>query len=87
MDFQGMAPVSERGKKEGSSSNVVEARTPSAFGAPSAELSLGGLRPRRARFRFTRRRDDSQDGHRGQAQCQGRCEGKKSVAKKSAFLV
>ena len=72
MDFQGMDSGVRRGEERGPSSNVVEARAPSAFGAPSAELSLGGLRPRRARFRFTRRRDDSQDGQQEQGQCQGR---------------
>ena len=33
----------------------------SAIGAPSAELSLVGLRPRRARLRFTRRRHGNRD--------------------------
>jgi hypothetical protein len=32
-----------------------------AFGAPSAGLSLVGLRPRRAQLRFTRRAESSHD--------------------------
>ena len=86
VDFQGIAPVSEGGVQEGPRP-LVERGPRSAFGAPSAELSLGGLRPRRARFRFTRRRDDSQHDPRRQGQCRGIDESGKSVAKKWAFLV
>ena len=63
--------MSEGGKKEGPRPTSWKRGPQSAFGAPSAELSLGGLRPRRARFRFTRRRDDSQDGQQEQGQCHG----------------
>ena len=71
MDLQGMDSGVRRGKERGPSCNVVAARAPSAFGAPSAGLSLGGLRPRRARFRFTRPRDDSQNRRKQQGQSQG----------------
>lgn len=48
-----MAPVSKgREKKEPRERNP---QSPSAFGAPSARLSLIGLLPSRARLRFTRR--------------------------------
>ena len=43
----------------------------SALGAPSAELSLVGLRPRRARLRFTRRQQRNQTAN--EEQEQGRC--------------
>jgi hypothetical protein len=39
-----------------------------AFGAPSAELSLVGLRPRRAQLRFTRRPESSHDARKEQDQ-------------------
>ena len=44
---------------------------PSAIGAPSAKLSLVGLRPRRARLRFTRQRHGSQK--KVEKQVQDRC--------------
>ena len=43
-------------------------RVPSAIGTPSAGLSLGGLRARRARLRFTRRQESSQAQRREQGQ-------------------
>ena len=44
------------------------ARDPSALGTPSAGLSLGGLRARRARLRFTRRGERSEKLPREQGQ-------------------
>ena len=52
VDFQGMALVTTWGKKD--SAGMVGPAEPIAWWKPSAELSLGGLRPRRARLRFTR---------------------------------
>ena len=42
-----------------------------AFGAPSAGLSLVGLRPRRAQLRFTRRAESSHDARKVQDQRAG----------------
>ena len=41
------------------------------FGAPSAGLSLVGLRPRRAQLRFTRRAESSHDAYKVQDQRAG----------------
>ena len=68
VDFGGIAPVSE-GSEEGPPATSV-GRGPGAFGAPSAELSLVGVRPRRARLRFTRRRQGN--GNALERQEQGR---------------
>ena len=43
----------------GSLAHQRGAREPSAIGTPSAGLSRVGLRPRRARLRFTRRRESN----------------------------
>src|SRR5438093_4578423 len=74
MDFQGMDSGVRRGRgwREGPRPTLWKRGPQSAFGAPSAELSLGGLRPRRARFRFTRRRDDSDNSRKKQGQGQSR---------------
>src|SRR5580692_2162028 len=48
-----MAPASDGAKKP--LGLWPRGQTPSAIGAPSAGLSLGGLRARRAHLRFTRR--------------------------------
>ena len=66
MDFRGIAPVSE-GRQESPPATRV-GRGPGAFGAPSAELSLVGLRPRRARLRFTRRLEGNDNAREGQEQ-------------------
>jgi hypothetical protein len=44
---------------------------PSAIGTPSARLSLIGLRPRRARLRFTRRADANEQAEKEQEQRPG----------------
>ena len=54
-----MAPVSDGKKKAPGQQAWTGAILKSAIGAPSAELSLVGLRPRRARLRFTRRANRS----------------------------
>ena len=66
MDFRGIAPVSEGGEEGPPTTSV--GRGPGAFGAPSAGLSLVGLRPRRARLRFTRRRQSTDNALEGQEQ-------------------
>jgi hypothetical protein len=68
------------GGKRGPRPTSWKREPPSAIGAPSAELSLDGLRPRRARLRFTRRRDDSDNDRRGQEQCQGRWRGQEKCS-------
>ena len=55
-----MAPVSNGTKKAPDQQSWTGAVLKSAIGAPSAELSLVGLRPRRARLRFTRQRHGNQ---------------------------
>ena len=55
MRFGGMAPVTD-GAEGPQPPAWPRARLRSTIGAPSAGLSLGGLRARRARLRFTRRR-------------------------------
>jgi hypothetical protein len=55
-----MAPVSD-GKETGLPPPLwKEATSRSAIGAPSTGLSLVGLRPRRARLRFTQRQKSNQ---------------------------
>jgi len=51
-----MAPVADGKEKAPGQQSWTGAILKSAIGAPSAELSLVGLRPRRARLRFTRQR-------------------------------
>jgi hypothetical protein len=59
LDFQGITRVSERGERApGLARPAPGPRWP--FGTPSAGLSLVGLRPRRARLRFTRQRHGNQ---------------------------
>ena len=72
MDFQGIGSGVRRGAKEEGPRPTLWKQGPQAPSAPSAKLSLGGLRPRRARFRFARRRDDSPEGQQEQGQCQVR---------------
>ena len=63
MRFQGMARVSD-GKETGPrTSYVVGGRFERCtIGAPSTELSLGGLLASRAHLRFTRRADNTEIG-------------------------
>jgi len=56
------------GEQEGALAHPRGARAPSAIGTPSAELSLVGLRPRRARLRFTRRRERNEQPQKKQEQ-------------------
>jgi len=55
------------GNEMGPDHLVGRATLRSAIGAPSAELSLVGLRPRRARLRFTRRGERNRNGSARQA--------------------
>src|SRR5271157_1535684 len=70
VDFGGIAPVSE-GWEEAPVHGRGRGTPGSALGAPSAELSLVGLRPRRARLRFTRRPDSNHDAREEQEQSTG----------------
>ena len=53
---------------EGAPGHQRGARAPGAIGTPSAGLSLGGLRARMARLRFTRRAERSDGQRREQGQ-------------------
>src|SRR6266508_1076252 len=71
VDFPGIAPVSD-GRETGPRPPAwAGAPWESAIGAPSAEVSLVGLRPRRARLRFPRRPECSPAGRKEQEQGAG----------------
>ncbi len=55
-------------EQEGAHAHQRGARGPSAIGTPSTGLSLVGLRPRRARLRFTRRREGNDQPQKKQEQ-------------------
>src|SRR5205085_730981 len=81
VDFLRHSSGVRRGKSAPRPAVWTEGVLRGAFGAPSAGLSLVGLRPRRAQLRFTRRAESSHDATRDKINgpglvkeaCPGRC--------------